>query len=403
MTLLMAIVAMAAEKVYTPNTVPNVHEMNREWFVSDPDSLLSAGARDRANATLRTLMDSVSAEVAIVVLPSIGDDDIFNFAQTLATQWELGKRDKNNGLLVLFDLEGRQVRIHTGKGMEGVLPDAACNRLIDDVIVPRMRDNDLDGAVTDISDRLYEVLTDPDAAAEIISDLENDALPVEDLVSVFLGLALLVGIGTYIALAVKLVKMRRLSRFERAVLLRTGMSIWWILAVLSLGIGLPALLFIYGLVRYYRNAPRKCDVCGTHMHKLPEDEDNQYLTPAQDLEENLKSVDYDVWLCPKCSNTEIFPFTLSSSYRACPHCGARAYAELYNRVEREATATVAGRGVRVYGCKNCGYRHEAPYTIAKTAPVVIVGGGGGSGSGGGFSGGSWGGGSFGGGGASGGW
>lgn len=77
---------------------------------------------------------------------------------------------------------------------------------------------------------------------------------------------------------------------------------------------------------------------------------------------------------------------------------------LYDRVEVQPTTMRQGRGVKVYGCKNCGFRNGQPYTIARLAAGVIIGGGsGGRGGGGGMSGGSWGGGSFGGGGASGSW
>ncbi len=396
----------ALAKDYKPSDVPDVHKINREWFVSDPDSMLSQSARNQANSRLRALMDTTGAEVAIVILPGIGDYDIFDFTQKLASSWGVGKKDKNNGLIVLFDMGGRQVRIHTGKGLEGVLPDAACNRIIDEVILPCMRTGDLDDAVVDTSDKIYNVLTDPEAAAEISSSSPNDAVDFSELGRVIGLLAACVALGLYCWIVWKLVRLRGKSDFEKTRLISSSMPTVWIFAVLSLGIGLPGALLMFWLSKHYRNRPRRCDVCGTMMHKLPEDEDNKYLTPSQDLEENLNSVDYDVWLCPKCGTTDIFPFEQQSPYQPCPRCGARAYSMVYDRVEQTPTVNRPGRGVKVYCCKNCNFRHEKPYTIAKTVPPVIIGGiggRGGSGGGGGFSGGSWGGGSFGGGGASGSW
>lgn len=403
--LLMALCAcLAAAKSYTPQEVPNVHLADRTKFVSDPDSLLSPSARAQADSRLRALMDSTSAEVAIVVLPGIESGDIFDFTQRLASEWGVGKRDKSNGIIVVFDIGGRQVRIHTGKGMEGVLPDAACNRIINEVIIPCMRTGDLDDAVADTSDALFNVLTDPDAAAEIASDSPNDAVDTSELLRLMFMLACMVGAGLYIWIIWKLVKLRGKDDFEKTRALRSSMPTVWIFTVLSALTGLPGALLVLWLAHHYRDRPRRCDVCGTKMRKLPEDEDNRYLTPAQDLEENLQSVDYDVWLCPKCGTTDIFPFEQQSPYQACPNCRTRAYSQLYDRVEKQPTTMREGRGVKVYGCKNCGFRHEQPYTIAKLVPTVIIGGpGGGSGGGGGISGGSWGGGSFGGGGASGSW
>jgi len=393
----------AGAKSYTPADVPNVHLSDSNKFVSDPDSLLSASARAQADSRLRALMDSTGAEVAIVVLPEI-DKDIFDFTHELASSWGVGKSDNSNGLVILFDIGGRQVRIHTGKGLEGVLPDAACNRIINEVIVPCMRTGDLDDAVVDTSDTVFNILTDPEAAAEIRSDNENDAIDTSSLLRVMWMLACLVGAGLYAWIIFRLFRLRGKDDFEKTRILRAAMPTVWIFTVLSALLGLPGALLMLWLAHHYRNRPRRCDVCGTIMKKLPEDEDNRYLSPAQDLEENLKSVDYDVWLCPKCGATDVFPFEQQSSYRPCPHCHARAYSMLYDRVEVQPTTMRQGRGVKVYGCKNCGFRNGQPYTIARLAAGVIIGGGsGGRGGGGGMSGGSWGGGSFGGGGASGSW
>lgn len=409
-SVILAVLAFSASavegKIYTVGTVPNVHLQDRSLFVSDPDSLMTPESRAAANARLRQLMDSTGVEVSVVILNSIGDADIFDFTQRLASKWKVGKKDKNNGLMVLFDMQGHEVRIHTGKGLEGVLPDAACSRIIRDVIAPHMRSGDLDDAVIDLTDIVYNVMTDPNAAAEVASDSPNDEIDTTALLRTLLMLVILIAFGFYCWVVYKLIKIKKLDDFERTRALESAMPMAWIFGILSAGIGLPGTLLMLHLKNYYRNRPKKCDVCGSPMHKLPEDEDNNYLTPAQDLEEKLDSVDYDVWLCDRCGATDIFPFEQHSPYKSCPRCGTHAYSLLYDRVTVKPTHTRAGMGTKVYGCKNCGYRHEAPYKIAALPSVVILPGGGGGhsgGGGGGFSGGSWGGGSFGGGGASGSW
>ncbi len=145
------------------------------------------------------------------------------------------------------------------------------------------------------------------------------------------------------------------------------------------------------------------------MSRVDEDNDNNYLTPSQDAEERLDSVDYDVWLCPKCGETDIIPYVNpSKNYSVCPRCNARAAVLVNRRIIYRPTTTREGRGAEEFVCLNCRNRWDKPYTIPREAlPPVIVGGiggrGGGFGGGGGFSGGSFGGGMTGGGGASGGW
>ncbi len=404
---LVAVVPSAGAGVSTVNDVENVHLSDRNRFVSDGEGYLSQAARSEADARLRALMDSTTVEVAVVLVGSIGDADIYDFTNSLARQWGVGKADKNNGVVVLFAMEQHQVRIHVGSGAEGVLPDLAAKRIIDETIIPAMRSDNVDGAVTGAVERLCRVFTDPSAAAELRSSVANDSAPLngETLFGIFMVLAVMVGVCSLALLAWKLWNMRSLSDYRKALYCRQEYWLFVVLAVLSLGLGLIALLVMLWLKRYYRNKPRKCDVCGTMMQKLNEEDDNKYLTPAQDLEERVKSVDYDVWLCPKCGATEVFPFvSRNSRYVECDVCRTRAMTLLYDCVERRATVRTEGVGVKVYECKNCKHQLRKRYSIAKEAPVVIIGGGGGrGGGGGGFSGGSWGGGGFSGGGAGGSW
>ncbi len=162
------------------------------------------------------------------------------------------------------------------------------------------------------------------------------------------------------------------------------------------------------IMRRLRTASRKCPNCSTKMKRLDEKSDNAYLTPAQDTEERIDSVDYDVWLCPNCGETDILPYVNhSKNYTPCPNCGARACTLVADRIVKSPTTREEGWGQKIYNCRNCHKDNARNYTIPKAAPPVVIvppiGGRGGGFGGGGFGGGSFGGGSTGGGGASGGW
>jgi len=70
------------------------------------------------------------------------------------------------------------------------------------------------------------------------------------------------------------------------------------ITVLFIGMPLPWLVVMLLRMRHIRLHKHPCPNCGTLMQRLDEDTDNKYLTPSQDLEEQLKSVDYVVWLSP---------------------------------------------------------------------------------------------------------
>lgn len=157
-----------------------------------------------------------------------------------------------------------------------------------------------------------------------------------------------------------------------------------------------------------RRGKHICPECGTRMKLLDEVRDNDFLNHAQDVEEQIGSVDYDVWLCPKCHETEIIPYrSKASSFRECPVCHARAMRVVSDRVAIQPTSRREGLRVVKRKCLNCGHEDDTTHRLEKTAsagvaPIIIGGFGGGSSSGG-IGGGSFGGGFTAGGGASGSW
>lgn len=141
--------ATGEEKQYTLQDVPNVRLNDARQYVSDPSHILSGSARDTINAVLARLEESTGIETAVVMLPSIGEEDIFNFAHELFRQWGIGKKKSNNGLLILFVADQRKVRFTVGYGLEGTMTDAMSKRIQMQRMVPRFKAGDWDGGMID--------------------------------------------------------------------------------------------------------------------------------------------------------------------------------------------------------------------------------------------------------------
>lgn len=141
--------ATGEEKQYTLQDVPNVRLSDVRQYVSDPSHILSSSARDTINAVLARLEESTGIETAVVMLPSIGEEDIFNFAHELFRQWGIGKQKSNNGLLILFVADQRKVRFTVGYGLEGTMTDAMSKRIQMQRMVPRFKAGDWDGGMVD--------------------------------------------------------------------------------------------------------------------------------------------------------------------------------------------------------------------------------------------------------------
>lgn len=394
----------------TTKDIDNVHVADRTRFVSDMAGAMSASARSRADSLLQSIWRQTSAEPVVVIVPSLDGEDIDDFATELFSDWGIGKDDRDNGVLMLISTGDRQAVIRTGYGTEGILPDVACARIIRKEMSPRFREGDYDGGILAALHTMQAAMTSDEARAELMSDKANDAaaddFDADEAFDIYWKICVALGILGLLAVIIayfgvrKLPTSRAYATFEN---IRLGLLV---ASFISLGCLFPAYFLMLAFQRHIRLHKRLCPHCHTRMERLDEDNDNAYLTAGQDAEERLDSVDYDVWLCPDCGETDIIPYVNpKKNYTECPSCHARACTLVNRRTILAPTTRREGRGIEEYVCLNCRRRYEKPYTIAKEveAPIIIGGGGFGSGGGGGFSGGSFGGGMTGGGGASGGW
>lgn len=394
--------------------IPNVHVADRNRYVSNPDGVLSERAETQLNNLLRSVWNRTSAEVAVVAVADIDrPDDIDGFATDLFEKWGIGKDDKDNGVLILIARDSRHAVIRTGKGAEGVLPDIIAGRILRNKMFPLFKEGNYDGGVMAGTQEVSDILTKPEYAAELKSKYANDSrvasendFDADEFFNWFLKVALFVGIAALVIVVFVSVSSRRKDPQVTYRNLGNLKLPLLFITVITLGAALPALLILIWRMKRLRTRQRKCPNCNTQMKRLDEQTDNAYLTPAQDAEERYNSVDYDVWLCPNCGETDIIPFVnRNTTYAPCERCGARLSTLTEDRTIVRPTTRSEGRGVKTFTCLSCGNRKNVPYSIAKLAvpPVMIIPGGGGGFGGGGFSGGSFGGGSTMGGGASGSW
>ncbi|MGB4773538.1 MAG: TPM domain-containing protein [Daejeonella sp.] len=146
---------------YTLETVPDPKTLN-ESFVSDPDTLLSKTVVDELNSQLKALDDSGRVHIDVVLLNSIGDELPKYFATSLFDMWKIGDPEKDNGLLILIIKDQQRIEFETGYGLEGDLPDAICFRIQQEHMVPYLRENNFDTAVTEGVQAVIKRLNNPE-------------------------------------------------------------------------------------------------------------------------------------------------------------------------------------------------------------------------------------------------
>lgn len=127
--------------------------------VIDEAKILSASDKQAIETKLHSLNDRGLAQAAVVIVPTTNGEDIFDYSMKVADRWKLGKKDTDQGLLMVVAVNDRKMYILTGYGLEGTLPDAVAKRIISDDITPRFKQGDYAGGITAGINRIEERLT----------------------------------------------------------------------------------------------------------------------------------------------------------------------------------------------------------------------------------------------------
>ena len=101
------------------------------------------------------------------------------------------------------------------------------------------------------------------------------------------------------------------------------------------------------------------------MKRLDEQADNAYLDKPQKVEEDLRSIDYDVWQCPGCNYHTVLGYSRwFSGYKICPECH-RQTLEVKVKTLEEPTYTSTGRQQVTETCHHCSHNHVKTVTLAR--------------------------------------
>jgi uncharacterized protein len=116
-------------------------------LVTDYTNTLSADEKQRLENKLVAFDDSTSIQIAVVMLRSIGDYDVNEYATELGRRWGVGHQGKNNGIVVLVAKDDRKLSIQTGYGLEGALPDVITQQIRVKEMNPRFKEGDFYGGL----------------------------------------------------------------------------------------------------------------------------------------------------------------------------------------------------------------------------------------------------------------
>ena len=139
-------------------------------YILDEAGLLNPEEENALEQKMRGYADSTSTQFAIVLVNSTNGRDPYDYAIDLAKSWGVGQKGKNNGVVILAAMQDRKLRIVTGRGIEDVLPDAICKRIINRTLKPTFKAGayyqGLDEATTEMMRRASGEFKNEDSGEE---------------------------------------------------------------------------------------------------------------------------------------------------------------------------------------------------------------------------------------------
>lgn len=109
--------------------------------IIDQANLLSSAEQQALSQQILNIYQAGRAQIGLIILPSTGQEPIFDYATRVFSAWKLGQQKIDNGLLIVLAVNDHRIQILTGYGLEGVLPDVVLKRIIEEQITPQFRQN----------------------------------------------------------------------------------------------------------------------------------------------------------------------------------------------------------------------------------------------------------------------
>jgi len=178
-------VALCASAAFADVAVPTLHA-----HVTDLTGTLTPTQVQTLELRLASLEKRKGSQVVVLMLPTTQPQDIESFSLAVAEKNRLGRKDVDDGLLLLVAKDDHKARIEVGYGLEGVVTDAISSRIIREYLAPKFRENDYAGGLDDATAALVKLVDGEPLPPPLAADggkEESGALQAALAIGFFVG------------------------------------------------------------------------------------------------------------------------------------------------------------------------------------------------------------------------
>jgi uncharacterized protein len=206
--------------------------------VTDLTSTLDAKQIQSLDSRLAAFEAKKGTQLAVLIVPTTKPETIEQYSIRVVDKWKLGRKGVDDGALLLIAKDDHKLRIEVGYGLEGALPDAIANRIIDEIIVPRFRSGDFYTGIQSGLSAMMQVINGEQLPAPQRGSTATGTNNIETLI--FIAFIAVVAVGGLLRAL--------FGRFPAAVLVGGGLGLlaWLTVAPLIIAViaGLVAFVFV---------------------------------------------------------------------------------------------------------------------------------------------------------------
>ena len=126
--------------------------------VVDTTGTLDTAAKQELGQQALELQQRKGSQLQVLMVPTTAPEAIESYAVRAFEQFKLGRKGVDDGVLLVVAKDDRKVRIEVGYGLEGAIPDITAGRVIQEYLVPKFRQNDYAGGITDATAQLVKLI-----------------------------------------------------------------------------------------------------------------------------------------------------------------------------------------------------------------------------------------------------
>jgi uncharacterized protein len=155
-------------------------------LVTDQTGTLSSQEVAQLDAKLKAFEAEKGSQIAVLIVPTTQPEDIAQYSIRVVEKWKLGRKNAQDGVLVIVAKNDRKMRIEVDSGLQGAIPDAYAKRIVSDDMSPKFKQGDFYGGLDVATQQLIGLVNGEALPAPSGSNVRGGSGGVENILPLLL-------------------------------------------------------------------------------------------------------------------------------------------------------------------------------------------------------------------------